>query len=116
MPDVAAELIYRLRDYSVSERVRVVELDARRKLPRYVVEYVGGDKAGAQKNVPGSRLRGPWSNVAAYDELMANRERIDQTEQALQGLRALQVHCHGLTVKRPNWIECRNSELAGQTT
>lgn len=80
MPDVGDELIYRLRDYSASERVRVVEIDARKKTPRYVVEFVGGDKAGAQENVPGSRLRGPWSDVAGYDELMANRERIDQTE------------------------------------
>lgn len=80
MPDVGDELIYRLRDYSTSERVKVVEIDIRKKKPRYVVEFTDGEKAGTQENVPGGRLRGPWSDVAAYDELMANWERIDQVE------------------------------------
>ncbi|RRJ85585.1 hypothetical protein EG850_12760 [Gulosibacter macacae] len=80
MPDVGEELIYRLRDYSLSEHVRVVEIDTRKKTPRYVVEFLDGDNAGAQENVPGGRLRGNWSDVAAYDELMANWERIDQVE------------------------------------
>ena len=80
MSGIGDELIYRLRDYSVSEHVRVVEIDGRKKTPRYVVEFVDGDKVGEQENVPGGRLRGPWSDVAAYDELMANWERIDQVE------------------------------------
>jgi hypothetical protein len=80
VPDVGEELIYRLRDYSVSEHVRVVEIDARKKTPRYVVEFIDGDKAGTQENVPPGRLRGAWSDVAVYDELMANWERIDQVE------------------------------------
>lgn len=36
MPDVGEELIYRLRDDSPSERVRVVEIDTRTKTPRCV--------------------------------------------------------------------------------
>lgn len=80
MPDVGDELIYRSRDYSASEHVRVVQIDVRKKTPRYVVEFVDGDKAGTRENVPSGRLRGPWSDVAAYDELMANWERIDQAE------------------------------------
>ncbi|QIM16034.1 hypothetical protein G7067_05755 [Leucobacter insecticola] len=80
MPDIGDELIYRLRDYSTSEHVRVIEIDSRKKTPRYVVEFLASDKAGVQENVPRGRLRGPWSDVVAYDELMANWERIDQTE------------------------------------
>lgn len=80
MPEVGEELIYRLRDYAVSERVRVASIDTRKKTPRYVVEFLNGEKAGTQENVPAARLHGSWADVAAYDELMANWERIDQAE------------------------------------
>lgn len=60
MDDIAVgdELIYRVREYAASERVRVAEIDERKKTPRYVVEFLDGEKKGSQENVPGSRLRG----------------------------------------------------------
>lgn len=79
MPDIRDEMIYRVRDYSASEHVRLIEID-KRKNPRYVVEFLNGENAGAQENVPGVRLRGPWSDVDRYDALMANWERIAQVE------------------------------------
>jgi hypothetical protein len=80
MPEIGDELIYRLREYAESERVRVAEIDARKKTPRYVVEFLDGDKAGTQENVPAGRLRGPWAEAGEYDALMANWERIDQVQ------------------------------------
>lgn len=80
MFEVGDELIYRLRDYEASERVRVVEIDERKKTPRYVVEFLDGDKAGTQQNTPARRLRGLWAEVEAYDQRMADWARIDQTE------------------------------------
>lgn len=80
MPEIGDELIYRLREYAESERVRVEEIDARKKTPRYVVEFLDGDKAGTQENVPAGRLRGPWAGAGEYDALMANWERIDQVQ------------------------------------
>lgn len=35
------------------------------------------DKAGVCENVPSTRLPRPWSDVAGYDELMANWGRLD---------------------------------------
>lgn len=77
---VGEEHIYRLRDYAPSERVRIIAVDNRKKNPRYEVEFLDGEKAGARENVPGVRLRGLWSEVAGYDELMANWARIDQAD------------------------------------
>ncbi|WP_018297211.1 hypothetical protein [Corynebacterium lubricantis] len=45
MPSIGDELIYRLRDNSPSECVRVSEIDTRKKTPRYVVEFLDGNKA-----------------------------------------------------------------------
>lgn len=72
MPDIGDELIYRLRDYAPSQRVQVVEIDTRKKTPRYVVEFLDGEQAGVRENVPRGRLRGPWADVDRYDTLMAN--------------------------------------------
>lgn len=80
MPEPGDELVYRVREYSPSERVRVVEVDRRKKTPRYVVEFLGGDKSGVHENIPGVRLRAPWADVAAYDALMANWERINEAQ------------------------------------
>lgn len=77
MPDVGEEWIYRLRDDAPSERVRIVEIDERKKTPRYVIEFLDGDNAGTRDNVPPKRLRGPWVEVVEYDTLMANWKRID---------------------------------------
>lgn len=76
--DIGDEQIYRLRDYAPSERVRIVGIDTRKKTPRYEVEFIDGEKAGTQENIPAGRLHGPWSAVAGYDELMANWERLDR--------------------------------------
>lgn len=46
---LGAEQIYRLRDYDQSERVRVVEIDSRKKMPRYVVEFLEGEKQGQRE-------------------------------------------------------------------
>lgn len=76
MPEVGDKLIYRLRDDAASERVRVLEIDSRKKTPRYVVDFLDGDKVGFQENLSSGRLRGPWAEVETYDELMASWERI----------------------------------------
>lgn len=78
--NVGDEQIYRLRDYAQSERVRIVEVDARKKNPRYDIEFLEGEKMGTLESIPGSRLRGPWAGVREYDELMANWERLDQVQ------------------------------------
>lgn len=80
MPETGDELVYRVREYSPSERVRVVEVDRRKKTPQYVVEFLGGDKSGVHENVPGGRLRAPWDDAVANDALMANCERINQAQ------------------------------------
>lgn len=79
--DVGDELIYRLRDFSPSERVRIVGIDTRKKTPRYDVEFLDGQNRGTVENVPSGRLRGPWSTVREYDERMRHWERF--TEQAM---------------------------------
>ena len=75
--DVGDELIYRLRDYNRSQRVRLVTVVPGKKTPRYVVEFLDGDQAGSRENVPGGRLHGPWAEVREFDELMANWERFE---------------------------------------
>ena len=79
MIDVGQELIYRQRDYDPSVQVRVVEIDSRKKTPRYVVEFLEGEKQGQRENVPLRRLRGDWAGVEVYDELMANWQRLDES-------------------------------------
>lgn len=82
MDDIAVgdELIYRVREYTSSERVRVAEIDMRKKTLRYVVEFLDGEKAGTRENVPGSRLRGQWTEVYKYDALMAHWESLEGYE------------------------------------
>lgn len=77
MYEIGEELIYRLRDDALSERVRVIEIDTRKKAPRYVIEFLEGDKTGHQENIPGKRLRGLWRDIEEYDALMDNWKRID---------------------------------------
>lgn len=78
--DIGDELIYRMRTFSPSERVRVVGIDTRKKTPRYDVEFLDEAKKGAIENVPGGRLRGPWRTVREYDERMAHWERFTEQE------------------------------------
>lgn len=78
--DVGDELIYRLRDFSSSERVRIVGIDNRKKTPRYDIEFLDGEKKGTLENIPGGRLRGPWDTVREYDERMAHWARFSEQE------------------------------------
>jgi hypothetical protein len=89
MIQIGDEQIYRLRDYDPSQRVRILAVDKRKKSPRYEIKFFDGENAGKQENVPAKRLRGPWSGVRQYDEMMANWERLavfeltDQEETAV---------------------------------
>ncbi len=71
---VGEEWIYRLSDRSASERVRVVAIHPKKTSSRVDVEFIDD---GHMENVPGARLRGPWSDVAAFDQLMANWQRLE---------------------------------------
>lgn len=88
--DVGDEWIYRLRTYDSSERVKIICVERRKQTTRVDIEFLDGDKAGFHDNVPGNRLRARWSEVAAYDELMANWQRLsgsdlDETEESAVG-------------------------------
>ncbi|MBG0565382.1 hypothetical protein [Actinoplanes aureus] len=73
---VGDEWVYRARDAAASERVRIQAVIPKKASARIGVFFVD-DPAGRVENVPGSRLRVPWSGVAAYDAVMANWRRID---------------------------------------
>lgn len=75
--DVGNEWIYRQRPYSHSERVRIIGIEKRKQTTRVDIEFLDGEKAGVRENVPSTRLPKSWSDVAAYDELMANWQRLD---------------------------------------
>jgi len=77
---VGDELIYRVREYASSERVRIAEIDNSKKTPRYVVEFLDGEKKGTRENVPGSRLRGRWADVERYDALVAQWKSLEGYE------------------------------------
>lgn len=88
--DVNDEWIYRKRPYSPSERVRIIDIEKRKQTVRVDIQFLDGDKAGVRENVPGTRLPRRWSDVAAYDELMANWQRlsgsdIDEIEESAVG-------------------------------
>ncbi|WP_370945394.1 hypothetical protein AB5J62_40865 [Amycolatopsis sp. cg5] len=76
MVQVGDEQIYRIRDFDTSQRVRVVAIEMQKKTAKYEVEFLDGESAGKREKVPGKRLRGAWSGVREYDELMANWERL----------------------------------------
>lgn len=69
------EWIYRLKDNSNSERVRILAIQPKKTSSRVDIEFL--DDGGRTENVPGARLRRPWGEVVAYDELMANWQRIE---------------------------------------
>lgn len=48
---------------------------------RIEVEFVNGPQAGMRETVPGARLRVPWSEVEAFDQLMANWKRLRDAAQ-----------------------------------
>ncbi|MEU8180271.1 hypothetical protein AB0B86_05770 [Micromonospora sp. NPDC049047] len=73
---VGDEWAYRARDNAVSERVRILAVTPKKNSARLDVAFID-DPATRTENVTGNRLRVPWDEVAAYDELMANWHRID---------------------------------------
>lgn len=88
--EIGDEWIYRLKTYSPSERVRIRGIEKRKQTIRVDIEFLDGERTGLHDNVPGSRLYGPWGTVAAYDERMANWQRLgstdlDETEEAAAG-------------------------------
>lgn len=76
--EIGDECIYRRQDQSPSERVRIVEIQQGKKSFRADIEFLDGDKAGARENIPGNRLRGPWSEVAEYDWLAAHWQELSE--------------------------------------
>ncbi|WNV90353.1 hypothetical protein [Umezawaea sp. Da 62-37] len=80
MIKIGDEQIYRQRDHDPSQRVRVLAIDTSKRNPRYKIEFLDGEAAGKQENVPERRLRGPWSHVRRYDESMADWERVSAFE------------------------------------
>lgn len=72
---VGDEWIYRLKDSAPSQRVRILAIQPKKTSSRVDVEFL--DDNGRAENVPGVRLRGPWSEVVAFDATMANWERIE---------------------------------------
>lgn len=84
--NVGDEWIYRARPHSPSERVKIASIEKRRQTTRVDIEFLDGGKAGTRDNVPATRLPRPWSEVTAYDDLMANWQRLgeatlDETEE-----------------------------------
>lgn len=71
---------YRLRDSAPSERVAIREVRPRKRSPWVEIEFLDGEKAREIVEVPALRLRVPWAEVAAYDQLMANWDRIGEYE------------------------------------
>lgn len=76
---VADEWAYRLRDDSVSERVRILAVTPTKNSARIEVAFID-DPDGRVENVPGSRLRVPWGQAEAYDDMMANWSRLDEVK------------------------------------
>lgn len=66
-PSVGDEYVYRLRDESPSERVRIVELGPPKQHRRIVIEYLEGERVGEIEDVPIRRLKAPWSEVERYN-------------------------------------------------
>jgi len=88
--NIGDEWIYRLKAYSPSERVKILAVEKRKQSTRVDIEFLDGEQAGLHDNVPATRLHGPWSTVAQYDERMANWQRLagsdlDETEESAVG-------------------------------
>ena len=72
---IGDEWIYRRNDAAQSERVRILAIQPKKNSSRVDIEFLDGESR--TENVPGLRLRALWSDVATYDELMGNWERIE---------------------------------------
>ena len=73
--EIGEEWIYRLKDRSPSERVQILEIHPKKTSARVDVRFL--DDEGRTENMPGSRLRQRWTEVVAYDQLMADWQRIE---------------------------------------
>lgn len=70
------EWAYRSRTAAPSQRVRVLAIERRKATTRVSIQILDGDRVGTVEDVPAGRLRCLWSEVAQYDALMANWERL----------------------------------------
>jgi hypothetical protein len=77
---VGDEWVYRLRDDSPSERVRILAVMPTKRSARVDVVFLDDPAERVERDVPGGRLRVPWSEVAAFDVRMANWRRVDNLE------------------------------------
>jgi len=71
---VGSEWVYRARDDAASQRVRILAVTPNKNGVRLDIAFLD-DPAQRVQAVPGARLRVPWSDVAAYDTLMAHWQR-----------------------------------------
>jgi hypothetical protein len=76
---VGDEWVYRFREYEPSERVRILAVTLNKNTARLDVVFPD-DPTQRVENIPGSRLRAPWSEAERYNTLMANWHRIIQPE------------------------------------
>jgi hypothetical protein len=74
---VGDEWVYRVREYEPSERVRILAVTLNKNTARLDVIFPD-DPTQRVENIPGSRLRAPWSEAARHNTLMANWHRIIQ--------------------------------------
>ncbi|GLY96568.1 hypothetical protein [Actinoplanes sp. NBRC 103695] len=73
---VGDEWAYRPRDDAPSERVKIRSVKPKKSSARVEILFLD-DPDSRVENQPAARLRVPWTDVAAYDLLMANWQRID---------------------------------------
>lgn len=71
------EWIYRAQDKGRSHRVLVLGPERLGSSIQMRVRLLEGERAGQERSVGLNRLKGPWSGVAAYDELDRKRRRIE---------------------------------------
>ncbi|PPF44845.1 hypothetical protein C5B85_08875 [Pseudoclavibacter sp. AY1F1] len=78
---IGDELIYRAKDTDASQRVQLLAVEEAKRPVRYRIVFLNAaEDEERELSVPGVRLRGPWSSVVEYDELMANWDRLRDLE------------------------------------
>ena len=76
---VGDEWVYRLRDTTPSERVRIKAVTAKKTTASIEVEFL--DDAGHRvQTVPSTRLKTRWAEVEAYDARQADWQRVADVE------------------------------------
>lgn len=76
-PNPSELWVYRKRDDALSEQVLIVNVVRDKHKVRAEIDFVDGTNAGRSQIVSGSRLCVPWRDVEAYDQLMANWQRLE---------------------------------------